>query len=280
MMHNSYCQLEGMSTAQPGRQVKNLPDGGIVAQPRMATTTLADRLRTALAAHKPKLSGQKLETLAGLPRGYVSRILNGSRKKLGPDMIEPMARVLGVDYRWLATGAQPGELAAAGASPVPPAAERVTEDDGLMWLVGQAWNKDEHMPADIATVQAFAKQRGPLLRRDVEMVGLVRVWLDTASHLRRKGKTGTVLEMIDALTSRAGRAEFVDAYGRSEEDIRGDEEYHRQTGQTPPGWAGPFASDATGETPTPPKTLRPETPKPPTVASPGSVPKSSGRSRK
>jgi len=236
--------------------------------------TAGQRIAAALAARC--MSQGDLERAAGLSKGHASRLMKGAGKKIVVETIAILAEALGVDYQWLALGVGsmgPDTRTAQPAAPRQPSAraavhERVETieaprvyDDGIEWLLYHATDRSCHEPEDQTAVRAFAAKRGPLLRKDQDMVRLVQVWLDVAAELRTRGEVPTFTAMIDALTTRKGRPEFRDEDGRTEADIAGDIEYEQQTGRKPPGHMGknlPLEQ----RSPVPPsaKTL---TPKPP-----------------
>src|SRR5882724_3119125 len=68
----------------------------------MSSSTLADRVRARMSALG--LNQEQVEKKADLSKGYLSRILNGERRNLGPAIFDRLARVLGVSAPWLASG--------------------------------------------------------------------------------------------------------------------------------------------------------------------------------
>lgn len=238
------------------------------------------------------ISRRALSFKAGLSAAHVGNIINGAQ---GADIERPtaiaLARAGNVRVTWLLTGKgvrEPYEgdeaavEAAAGAPmpPSPPAGRTSTEgagasgsalvyvDDDLQWCIDHAWKPTEHLPADIRAVQLFGQRRGPLLKRDADAVDIVGGWLDTAARLRLRGEEPTYRAIIDELTRSRVVREHIDSQGRSEDDLRAEEEYREQTGQEPPRLAGPRKP---GEPILMPREPEKHTPKPPS-----SKPKSKG----
>jgi len=67
-----------------------------------AGVSLADRVAVALQRSKKKKFA--VEEEAELPKGYMTRILNGERKNLGPEIMQRLASALGVSVEWLHQG--------------------------------------------------------------------------------------------------------------------------------------------------------------------------------
>lgn len=80
--------------------------------------TVADRFRAALK--HSGLTQSAAEEAAGASRGYLSRVLDGSRQKLRAETISSFARVFGVSQNWLADGS--GGMGDALATPAGPVA--------------------------------------------------------------------------------------------------------------------------------------------------------------
>ena len=68
----------------------------------MSSSTLADRVRARMSALG--LNQEQVEKKADLSKGYLSRILNGERRNLGPAIFDRLAKALGVSAPWLASG--------------------------------------------------------------------------------------------------------------------------------------------------------------------------------
>ena len=65
-------------------------------------STLAERVRATMATKG--FNQDQLEKAAELSKGYLSRILSGDRRNLGPAIIDRLATALGVSAPWLASG--------------------------------------------------------------------------------------------------------------------------------------------------------------------------------
>jgi transcriptional regulator with XRE-family HTH domain len=66
------------------------------------SSTLAERVRATMATKG--FNQDQLEKAAELSKGYLSRILSGDRRNLGPAIIDRLANALGVGAPWLASG--------------------------------------------------------------------------------------------------------------------------------------------------------------------------------
>jgi len=60
--------------------------------------------RVAYALEQRQMPQQALENETRLSRGYISRVSQGERTKLSPEMLRRIADGLRVSYEWLATG--------------------------------------------------------------------------------------------------------------------------------------------------------------------------------
>jgi transcriptional regulator with XRE-family HTH domain len=208
-----------------------LPTGSIHLVP--PPTTFADRVRLALEASG--LTQNALETDAKLPKGYVSRILKGERKRLGAEMIDRMADVLGVDQSWLGTGR--GSMAkAAGtsgqASPVaepssPPygqatdtapvalqpaggatalgtsATSTFVVDDDQEAILDAAFRRGDFTTLSSVVARHMLKNRGFLVKPGADVVHMVALWMGAATRLQRRGELVTpdavMAELVDKL---------------------------------------------------------------------------------
>jgi cyanate lyase len=65
-------------------------------------TRLSMRVREAI--YRSGLSQADVERIAGLSSGYVSRVLSSERSDLRVSTVRILAAVLGVSFRWIATG--------------------------------------------------------------------------------------------------------------------------------------------------------------------------------
>lgn len=91
---------------------------GIAGAARICPMSVADRFRAALK--HSGLTQSAAEEAAGASRGYLSRVLDGSRQKLRAETISAFAKVFGVSQNWLADGS--GEMGDALATPAGPTA--------------------------------------------------------------------------------------------------------------------------------------------------------------
>lgn len=209
-------------------------------------STLADRIEEILRLRG--ITQRELARRAGLAtEQHINTILRRLRANPDADIeretLAAIARGGGVSFIWLATGkGRPDDIDPAPAmktserapersSAIGATSERYYVDDDLQWCIDQAWNRDRHLPADIRSVLAFGQKRGPLLRRDADMIELVGGWLNVAASLRERNLAVDYRSMIDELTRSRVEREHLDAHGRSEDDIRGEHEHREQTGR-------------------------------------------------
>lgn len=97
-----------------------------------------------------------------------------------------------VSAAWLATGeGDPAPGLSADSPPPPPVSEvRETEvsNDVIDELLAQAWNSEEHGPADARVVGEALRSQAALLKGHVNPIDVVRAMLDTSADARGKGK--------------------------------------------------------------------------------------------
>lgn len=141
--------------------------------------TVADRFRAALK--HSGLTQSAAEEAAGASRGYLSRVLDGSRQKLRAETISNFARVFGVSQNWLADGS--GEMGDALTAPAGPAATAQASTARALATVPSAparWVEPvpRYMNLEVAVKRAAAAGRpypedavraaGILMRRDYD----------------------------------------------------------------------------------------------------------------
>jgi len=101
--------VEGLSARS-----NSLPPGRVSDEPR-EIPEIAGRLRDAIEGAKAsgRLKSQNdLEVKAQVGRGYVSRLVKGTRgTRMDLQLVQRLARALGVNYEWLAHGTGPRHVA-------------------------------------------------------------------------------------------------------------------------------------------------------------------------
>lgn len=220
-----------------------------ICQP-VSVETLGQRLKS--ARERANLGTNELTRRAGISAGVVTRLEQGKGKRPGHEVLAKLASVLGVRPDWLATGegspepnmmelnsARGGSKAMTKVDAVrsESAPETIVVDDDVEWLIDQAFVVGSHHSLDVRAVRAFAQSRAPKMKRDVDMVRVFTDWLNAAATIRERGEVAEYMPMLLELTK--GYHEYVDENGKSEDDLLGEEQYRRQTGREPPGWAGP-----------------------------------------
>ncbi len=151
--------------------------------------TFADRLAAALK--KLGWSQNRLEREAGLSKGHVNRLIHGKGARTAPETLVAIARVLGVDHDWLATGSgQMGARAhgAADSPPPPPISETRTALDAIKDMIDAAYDPERHLPSDAMLVSEGLLVGAPLLKANVDPATYVRRLLDTAAKERQRGR--------------------------------------------------------------------------------------------
>ncbi|AKU97028.1 hypothetical protein AKJ09_03692 [Labilithrix luteola] len=130
--------------------------------------SLASRVEIAL-----RQSGKKkidIEQEAGLPKGYMTRIIAGERRNLGPEKIRRIAEALGVSYEWL--GTESDEPPTADTTPVEAVLEEFDWPPGLLPADVEIVVKQLRQEAGAATTQL---PRSYLRRRLQDLVAALPV---------------------------------------------------------------------------------------------------------
>lgn len=137
----------------------------------------------------------------GVHQSTVHRFLSGSAPRM-PVLIK-LAKVAGLTlpqlFAWTpAQGVNQPPAEPADSPPPSPVSEvRETEvsNDVIDELLAQAWDPEEHGPADARVVGEALRSQAALLRGHVDRVEVVRALLDTSADARSKGKVLTAEEL-------------------------------------------------------------------------------------
>lgn len=224
-------------------------------------STLADRVKQALDAEG--MAQNALEAEAKLPKGYVSRILKGERKRVGSQLTSRMAKVLKVNHDWLTTGEGP-RARTEPTTPLAlvhstPAVQHWTDDQVEDWLV-QAIDRERHRGVHVNAARVLLVNLPTMLEPGTTPEEFARRALDAAVVLTARGESLEPQQLLYYMASTKLPPVGDHPDGRSRWDVEGDADLERQ-GVKPPGSRGPVKPAE--HTPKPPSSGAAVTPRPP-----------------
>lgn len=169
------------------------------------TATFATRLALALEARG--WSQNKLETEAGLGRGRINKLLKSKGARTDPEVLDLLARTLGVSPGWLATGRGEMEETAPPAKTLPRPAVLPMP---MVAALDEAYDPQRHRVSDAVAVRDLLSS-GLLLTTPGEAKGLARALLDAAAILRERQIEVTKDSVFEAMALRVAELETEDS---------------------------------------------------------------------
>lgn len=180
------------------------PHGPVATETRLqrVVRVALDRLQREALDRGEKFSIRRLETDHDLSQGTLNKLKSGERKSVELETAPKVAAALGIDVDVLmgrkeAPSSRKPVAPVPEPTPPPPTLERVDEE--LEEQIRQVWDPAVHLYADGKAVEAFRAAYGRLTRADVDPLGRVLLWLNTAAAIRIRGEKATPAAMLDEM---------------------------------------------------------------------------------